>query len=362
MRTLLPTFVAAGLLVGVFGCGNAEKAGPTQGSGSGGAGLRVVSPRAQFKPTFTVKSKYDYIIPADLFLTADGKRLVACSPLGTEQTQVWSVEGEPRKTAEFDGTATLVLPDGKRALCLFNGAPSVADLETGQRTPTAGTGVYLRTPDAVVSPGISHVWDQPGRFELAVFDLKAGKTLPTLTIGKDDRARSAPPVKQGRELVYALPREDLIRVWDFDAGRVTREFKLTGGKPLGDVPNHTSWSDFRVSQPDGRWIAVSRNIGFPAEIFDGTTGALVVTLPEPLWLLGGQFVPGRDVYLTNSSVQSANGLKGIAAFSIKDQKYTSVYRSHTSEVVKLAVSGDGTVMATAHKDGAIAVWDLGPLD
>lgn len=356
------------LAAAVAGCGKSDPkpAGPGKpGDPTATAGPRVVEPRAKFSPNFPVKEKLKVSIPSALLLSADGTRAVVSAPeQADKKSQAWALDGEPRKLSEFDGTATFLFPDGKKALRQLKTAPNdYIDLATGQATPTkslyAGPGWFFWGNDVLVAPTVSHVWDRPSAWELCPYDLKADKELDRVKVGKDDRTRYAAPVKQGRELVYALPREDLIRVWDMTDRKQLREFKLTGGQPLQPPINHMSWTNFRVSQPDGKWVAVSRNFGAP-EIFSGETGALAAAVADHGWVW--EFVPGRDLYLTCAYTLGRNGVPDLAAFDIKTKKFVAVFRGHESQIYRLSLSEDGKTMVTGHGDGSILVWDLGKLE
>ena len=253
-----------------------------------------------------------------------------------DKSQVWSIEGTPRKLCEFDGIVTLLLPDGKRALCQTKGSQSdsIVDLANGQKTP--GNGVYgrgaFRDRDVVIAPLVSHVWDPPAHsksirsiFVIArIWDF--GNWVTTIA----SAWRHA--IKQNRELIYALPLETRVVAYDLNDRKLAREFKLTGGKPSSGRLDHISWADFCVSQPDGKWLAVSRNFGSTPEIFDGKTGELAATLPDVAALVPGGFVPGKDLYMINIYKNATFGVAGMTAYDIVKKGYVAFFRGHNSDI------------------------------
>src|SRR5205823_2967445 len=145
------------------------------------------------------------------------------------------------------------------------GGYEYADLETGRTTQPKGVGRYgagfIRAGDVYVYPDV--IWTQNRKLVFVEYDLKTGELLGEYRVAPDDRVRVAPPVKQGRELVYAIPFANKIRVWDLVERKQLREFTLNGGRKPDTYPFHLMWSDFRVSQPDGKWIVVTRSDGMP---------------------------------------------------------------------------------------------------
>jgi WD40 repeat protein len=142
-----------------------------------------------------------------------------------------------------------------------------------------------------------------------------------------------------------------------------------------EKPNKTSWASVpgHPVSPDGTWIAAAVTNGVvKPTIFNGTTGAVAATLSRRLVELGlgGNtaqvfFVRDRPVLLAPSTI-AGKGKSGprtdIVAYDFTKQKIVAVFRGEeTSEIVRVAVSGDGRILAAGNREGTVMIWDLAPL-
>ncbi len=343
---------------------------PGQGGTVEAANLKALTPRLRFVAALK-KNPTDRNEPRGLLLTADGSRVVVASH---DKTQVWAVGADAKPLHAVSGLGTGVSDDGA-LLTGFLSPQQVVELETGRPSKQAFIGTtFDGINGSIATPAVRFNWTRSGDWRTAapfrIFhtDLPSQKTLGPLDAGDDDRVDHAPPVKQGKELMYGLPRSNKVRVFDFAAKSVVREFALANPREFRGPPGSTPlWNCFRVS-PDGKWIAVVRvtlaRDPDPTEIFDAT-GAVAATLPpRAVSDLVGTFVPNRDVYV--GPFGGAKGMKfdtkELLVYDINKRAFVAVLGGgHKSYVGHVAASADGKVLATADTSGEVAVWDLSQL-
>lgn len=377
--------VAAAALVLVAGVGAAvwllRPKAPDAAPGGGGdtaappgtapaENLKALTPRLRFVADLK-KEPSDRNEPQALLLNADGSRLAVSS---SQKTQVWALAAEARPLHTVPGLASGISDDGT-LLTGYLTPDAVVELETGRPTKQGFVGVTfdgingsLTTPTARLSWTRSGDWRTAAPFRIYHTELPSKKILPPLDGGDDNRVDHAPPVKQGKELVYGLPRANKVRVFDFEARSVVREFALANPREFrGPAGTNPTWNCFRVS-PDGKWVAVVRvtlaRDPDPTEIFDAT-GAVAATIPpRAVSDLAGTFVPGRDVYVGPvRDAKVTNSASGeLLAYDVKKRAFAAVLRGgHKSQPFHLAASADGKVLVTADTGGEVCVWDLAQL-
>jgi WD40 repeat protein len=67
---------------------------------------------------------------------------------------------------------------------------------------------------------------------------------------------------------------------------------------------------------------------------------------------------GRTLIVGGSSLYSCEGDRGGLQFwDVPSQQATGTIPGDTSDIVKLALSASGSLLATGHKDGAVSLWD-----
>jgi WD40 repeat protein len=353
----LPALVLLGVAL-ALGCSQR----PTKTDDPSGAeGATVIGPRARFNTAFPPADPPDKPRVHTLFLSADGTRLAASnSSLTKPVIQLWDVSGPPRKLHDYPGQVVALSPDGRRLVRWGEaGDLEVVDAEGGQVLGTlqyTGDHVYFRSPDVIVAMSQSHDWSRAQKFHVRQYDAATGKDLGSFEASDDDRVHICAPVKGGRELVLGVVKANQIKVWDLTTRRLVREFPLTPPRSAG------SWSGFLAS-PDGTWLAFERG-GTPTEVFDGTTGSVVTTLPRGLGPYNSAFVPGRDVYLAPSNLARAvktGPRHDIVAYDLQRRAVVAAFRGHEKSYLEVAVSADGRVMATGDEAGDVLLWDLGQL-
>ncbi|MBY0456844.1 MAG: zinc-ribbon domain-containing protein, partial [Gemmataceae bacterium] len=204
------------------GTGGENKPGPdgrpkTDGQPNPGQNpnLKVLKPLTQFKPDFKPDPK-DVLSNqiSTLFVTDEGQMIVSNSS-SRPNCQSWSTKGELKKLWTREGQVTdLAWID------LATGNP------TKQRRPILTVDLY-----SVSTATEAFTWFPSGdmsketRFQIKHFQqLPDGtsKFVSALDAGDDSSIERAPPIKQGREFVFGLPRQNKVRVFDFEKKTVVR--------------------------------------------------------------------------------------------------------------------------------------------
>jgi WD40 repeat protein len=369
--------LVAGIVVAVV-LSQSDSSDSTDGGKDGGKDgtqaqveVKVISPRTRFKAEFGNKDAYKNEV-RELVITPDGSR-VALTNGAYDQTQVWDTRGEAKRLHAFKGQIRGLSEDGTVLLTEVSFTEKRMELDTGAPTerPFVGTiaphhnlSGALYTATERFSWGRSGDWRQARPFRIFHYEQPSGKSLPNLTGGEDDRVDLAAPVKQNKELVFGLPRDNKIRVFDFAQKVVVREFALSNPREYkGPAGSGVTWSAFAVSS-DGKWISAKRSYlarePDPVEIFDAT-GNLAVALPaRSVQEFSVAFLRGRDVFVapaltTKGTILQSNDL---AAFGITQKGFIAAFRGHEKGITRVALSADGKVMATGDGNGDVCIWDL----
>ena len=390
-----PLLIGAGVVVVLVGVGlafmlggpkkdkpNAGGGGSSDGAGGGGgttpplatADYKVISPRVRFNLEVPKRPANDFGDAAprvDRFLlTPDGSRLVAHYLIRGGHIQAWDTRGQPKKLHAGPGSMSdsIMSPDGTW-LSVYRGEKRInMSIETGQELPDKRflggneSNVFLAGPDRVIACDTGG--GSPSPLVITEYAISTGQRLGAVTANDTGAVDLTPPIKQGRELVFLIKKTDRVRVWDIAEKKVAREFTLAASRHPEPVVGRTG---FRASV-DGNWLALRRVASIKndrVEFFDHS-GARVASLPEHVSDMWGEFVPNRPLYVAPalhvdpviSPVKSVFGKFDVTVFDIRQQKFVVAYRGHENNIMGLAVSANGKVMATADTTGAVCVWDL----
>jgi hypothetical protein len=331
--------------------------------------LPAIQAQKQFQASFAAQEGTSPKVE-EVLLTPSGSHLIATTGISSKRYQVWALESEPKMLYEGSGHVNLVSPDG---IWIGRRTPKGyehAELVTGKtiRKDAQGSGnYYFRSPDSLILPLRSAGWEQGNKpFQIVEYDTRSWKSLPVHNAGDDDRVELAPPLSHGREIIFGVPAINSIRVYDFEARKVTRQVALADPRPYGGPGKFAHWSDFNVS-PDGKWIVVRRGAMMgrepaPTELFDGSTGSLVGMVRFKDVIGSGPFVPNRDKCLLRSSSAKGSSYQAgdIVVFDLKAKAVSSVLRG-LKLTKRATVSADGRLAASADYDNNIAIWSLDQL-
>jgi len=128
-----------------------------------------------------------------------------------------------------------------------------------------------------------------------------------------------------------------IRIYDLTDGRETKRW--VGGKPT-----------FRLAfDPSGRALAVA---GLKiVEIRDVETGTITASLPHSEWVKGVAWSPdGRQLACASALT--------VALWDISSQRLLRLYKGHEGDVVDIAFSHRGDLLASGGWDGMVRLWEV----
>jgi WD40 repeat protein len=343
-----------------------------------------------------------------LAFSPDGVDLAAADLFGVS---LW--EGTAAKERRLVGEPTamrddvIFSPDGNLlATSSTDGLSQVWETRTG-RTPAGCEGPHCAPTRLLFTPaGKLLAWGVEGQ-AVRVWEVPSGKVLVT-TGGHNAAVMSVAFDRSGRECLSS-GADGWVYAWDTATGLRSRRFRLAG-RPEPLVGSWRSLTDVPVLSPDGRYVA---GIG-PASPFRlwGTAagnrvrdlrgadaslhlptfspdGAVLAAVEEPndsnrgftvrlwevesgreLWCLPGQ--PGDPIGLalsTGGGTLAVLGLDSDPSDETRPVSVVKLWNVSTAQSVwqmkrtgvrctSLALSADGTLLATVQHGGAVSVWDV----
>jgi WD40 repeat protein/DNA-binding SARP family transcriptional activator len=286
--------------------------------------------------------------------TADGQRLLTGASDGT--TRLWDVGPSGGRdwltvaTPNGRFTGVTFAPDGTTfAVPLDDAGVSIRDVEAGSelRRLDGHDATIVRmafSPDgsrlaAVAGSGAT---DKPANGTVPVWDVATGELLLVLT-GHRDEVGEVAFSPDGSRLVTGS-RDATARVWDATSGEQLKILDPGGGGLIYG----TAYS------PDGQFI-VTGQLGAVA----GQLGAVVVWDAETFERL--RTVDGLEVHAMKFAPDGrlvTTQVYGATILSVESGEVLATLRGHAGSTNLVAISPDGTRVATAGDDGTAKLWDL----
>jgi WD40 repeat protein len=155
--------------------------------------------------------------------------------------------------------------------------------------------------------------------------------------------------------IAAAFTDGTVRIWDPSDGREIRQLPATC-----DLGSSTTSTNMLAFHADGRWLAVCSN---PSDrttgevrVFDATTGALVFALRgHTSKVVAVAFSPDGTRIATGSFDLT------VKLWETETGQEVCTLRGHTAGVLSVAFSHDGQRIVTSGMDGLVKVWDATPL-
>ena len=311
----------------------------------------------------------------------DGKTLVTASRDGT--TRVWPVDVRQGPSVLRPGSARAVVfsPQGDRIAIATDKGVGIWDVGTERELmslslPAASVAVAF-SPDgrrvaALVGTAAVHVFDasnaavvtsQPGRRALepairsgAIAFSPDGHTLAavdgdrTLTVWNTQTWESRVIGGAADVLTAVAFSPDGRRLAAAGLGRTARIHDLNGPRPPILLEGHTRpmlWVGFTS---DGARVVTSSFDG-TVRFWDGSTGVEVKRM-----LRGGDLGPAVLTPGNDRLIVSGLGDPSLTFFDSRTSELLLTVRGHNAPISGLAISPDGTIVASSSNDGTVRLW------
>jgi YVTN family beta-propeller protein len=181
--------------------------------------------------------------------------------------------------------------------------------------------------------------DAPGRY-VSIIDLASGKVVSKIDIGEGSKPHGLKALRDGRLLVTAEGRKELVAV-------DPRE-----GKVLARYPTGRDLSHLVTASPDGRRAFVTSLTPGSLTVIDLSTGKVVKDIPTGKGAEGLDVTPdGREVWIAN---REANTITVVDVATL-----APVFTIRASEFpIRVKIAPDGrTAIATFSGTGDVRVFD-----
>ncbi len=260
---------------------------------------------------------------AALAVSPDGSRIAAAGSSGSAQAR----DQEAASSAAATEASVWDPLTGKRLLSLVGATSPIHDIaysRNGARIATGG------------DDGTAIVWDAlTGKRLFALPDADAGGGFLGVGFSPDGR------------LLATADGIGRVRIWSLDSRRVVRTIRV--GAPLCGV----AWS------PDGKLIGAGQCGGYnlssasAIRVWNVRSGRLMFRTNGTPTTTMLRFSPdGRDLV-----VPTLNGSAEI--WSLAGNRLITTLTGHSGQVVAVAYSRNGKLVATGATDRTVRVWDVG---
>jgi WD40 repeat protein/serine/threonine protein kinase len=188
-------------------------------------------------------------------------------------------------------------------------------------------------------------WSHDGRW--LAFRLAGEKTIVVqnvddsserFTLGPHDRGRHTSLSADGRWLASGPWQGSEIKVWEVQTGKTAWE-----------LPCHGGWATF---SPDGRWLYTATDANdrrlWHTGTWQASTGRWQMSGPE-----------GCGTFSRDSTVLAMASGKSVKLIDVASrEELATLEGSDSSNVMWLAFSPDGKLLAAAMQDHTVQIWDL----
>jgi hypothetical protein len=216
-----------------------------QGNGPAGGEapqVQIISPLARFKTDFPQKGVGNHLEIQSLFVSEDGSLVAATN---NHETQVWAVSAEPKNLYAIPHRAQGVSNDRRILYVPGDSKSPVVGFATGHWSEESFVGFSSfdsRYTGHNYLPGARFTWTRSGDsskaapFNIYQSELPSQRRVDATIASDDDRVALCAPIKQGKELVFGVPAQNTVRVWDFEKKAVVRQFQLANLKEFRGPP------------------------------------------------------------------------------------------------------------------------------
>jgi WD40 repeat protein len=260
--------------------------------------------------------------------------------------------------------AVAMAPDGSWLATGDDGAVRIWNPETGQQRPFLVNQITSPMNAVAVGPDGNWLASGSGDAMIRIWDVATRREQVALK-GHTDAVRAAAVAPDGSWLTSGGD-DTTVRIWDTETRRQQRSA----------AARDTTWVNAVAVAPDGNWLA-SADADATVRIWDvtnawqshtlrGHTDAVraVAVAPDGSWLASG----GGDRTMRIWKLQQREQTEPIfyGGYDDEGDEHTVIYKwwqttnwleGHTGAVQTVAVSSDGSLLASGSDDCTIRIWD-----
>ena len=321
---------------------------------------------------------YDAETLTEVGMIAEGANEIAFSPDGQtlasgswfdDTVHLWDVSAQKwvgRLTSQGQrrvATLTYTLDGNTLAVGYGNGDIGLWDMSTQQQTalldtPSSSVSILAFSPDGkLLASGGSEdltisLWDVQTQTLVGAFE--AHTHVGTFE-GHGHKVRSVAFSPDGKILASGIHGHDIVFLWDVAtrsriallANNINKKYKGVNSvafSPDGTILASTG-NDGKIWLWDAR---TKRRIGVLKTNADGVTSIVFRPDGKTLASLNGQF----------GDSEFKGGDMAVRLWNVKTRKQTAVLEDHTAGIESVALSPDGTLLASGHHDGLVRLWDI----
>jgi WD40 repeat protein/tetratricopeptide (TPR) repeat protein len=258
--------------------------------------------------------------------------------------------GPPPPVRTLTGTDRVIdvafSPDGQTlASASYDGMVILWDVETGQEMRTVELAGSYRLgwhrKHMAFSPDTQTLASGSGPDLVRLWSASDGALLHTLE-GHTDEVWSVAFSPDGQTLASGS-KDSTVRLW-----------QVSDGTPLDTLQGHWGWAASVAFSPDGAILAAG-SLNGTVLLWQVSDGTLLRTLRAPWEVLSLAFSPDGAT-LASAWTNLAGDDYGLILWDVESGEQLRTLTGHTDVVRSLALSPDGTILASASEDHTVRLW------